>query len=376
MADTEFSAFAQKMAVVFRGDEPPEAFAKALFAAIYLPNKEEDPVDETLPRTYRSYFYGERNITDLAKSIADSLDPENFAEEFTSANEATRLYLCEAFDDVCPDINISNYPCQIANRFRKIINTAAAPQKRKRRSNADAVECKTIAKDRHGVFLVAETGSVCPNDGCFKSLYKKHNGRLELVYDVAVIDPTMSDDDTENLIALCPNCCATYSAMRTAETLSRMKEIKKELVQAYEAREIAGDQTVQDAVGLVVAKIPKLSRPVNVDLNYNPVTVRQKIAISNEMLYSKAQMHVNMYYPAVNEAFREMSTEGKLRFSQFSLQVRAIFLGLQEKEYTQDKIYYELTKWLFDATNENWSACEVVISYFIQKCEVFDAVAQ
>ena len=35
MADTEFSAFAQKMAVVFRGDEPPEAFAKALFAAIY-----------------------------------------------------------------------------------------------------------------------------------------------------------------------------------------------------------------------------------------------------------------------------------------------------------------------------------------------------
>ena len=164
--------------------------------------------------------------------------------------------------------------------------------------------------------------------------------------------------------------------MRTAETLSRMKEIKKELVQAYEAREIAGDQTVQDAVGLVVAKIPKLSRPVNVDLNYNPVTVRQKIAISNEMLYSKAQMHVNMYYPAVDEAFREMSTEGKLRFSQFSLQVRAIFLGLQEKEYTQDKIYYELTKWLFDATNENWSACEVVISYFIQKCEVFDAVAQ
>ena len=123
MADTEFSAFAQKMAVVFRGDEPPEAFARALFAAIYLPNKEEDPVDETLPRTYRSYFYGERNITDLAKSIADSLDPENFAEEFTSANEATRLYLCEAFDDVCPDINISNYPCQIANRFRKIINT-------------------------------------------------------------------------------------------------------------------------------------------------------------------------------------------------------------------------------------------------------------
>ncbi len=376
MAETEFSVFARKMAVVFRGDETPEAFAQAMFAAIYLPNKDNDPVDETLPRTYKSYFYGERNITDLAKSIAESLDPENFAKEFTSANEATGAYLCEAFANVCPEISTDNYPSQIADRFRRIITTAAAPKKRKRRSTAKAVEHELTAKDRHGVFLVAEAGSICPNDGCSKSLYKKFNGHLELVYDVAVIDPMMSDDDTENLIALCPNCCATYSAMRTADTLLRMKEIKRALVQAYEARDIAGDQVVQDGVRLVIEKIPKLPKPTNVDLNYNPVPVRQKIAVSNEMLYSKAQTHVNMYYPAVDDAFKEMNTEGRLRFSQFSLQIRAFFLGLQEQGYDQDRIYYELTKWLSDATNENWSACEVVISYFIQKCEVFDAVAQ
>lgn len=376
MADTEFSTFAQKMAVVFRGDETPAAFSQAMFAAIYLPNKDKDPVDETLSRTYRSYFYGERNITDLAKGIADSLDPENFAKAFTSPNEATAAYLCEAFADVCPGISADNYPAQIADRFRKIITTAAVPQKRKRRSTAKANEHKLTAKDRHGVFLVAEAGSICPNDGCSKLLYKKLNGHIKLVYDVAVIDPTMSDDDTENLIALCPNCCATYSAMRTAETLPRMKEIKRALVQAYEARNAAGDQSVQDGVRLVIEKIPKLPKSANVDLNYDPVTVRQKIAVCNEMLYSKAQMHVNMYYPAVDDAFKEMSTEGRLRFSQFCFQVKAFYLGLQEQGYDQDKIYYELTKWLSDATNENWSACEVVISYFIQKCEVFYAVAQ
>ena len=226
------------------------------------------------------------------------------------------------------------------------------------------------------MFLVAEAGSICPNDGCSKSLYKKLDGHIKLIYDVAVIDPKMSDDDTENLIALCPNCCATYSAMRTAETLSRMKKIKRTLVQAYEARNAAGDQAIQDGVRLVIEKIPKLPKPANVDLNYDPVTVRQKIAVSNEMLYSKAQMHVNMYYPAVDDAFKDMSTEGRLRFSQFCFQVKDFYLGLQEQGYDQNKIYYELTKWLADATNENWSACEVVISYFIQKCEVFYAVAQ
>ena len=379
MTNTEFSVFAQKLAVTFRGSTKPEDFAKELFQAIYLPTTEDDPVDETLPRTYRSYYYGQRNITDLARGIADSLDPATFASTYTTETEASVTYLCESFLEECPEITEDNYNNQIAERFRKIIVNAAATQQRKRPSTAKTAEsAQTVQlslKDRHGVYLVTEAGN-CPNDGCTKSLYIRNNGRLEMVYDVAVIDPDLPEDDTDNLIALCPACCAKYISGRNPESIQRMKTIKKMLMDACEAHEITADQTVQDGIRFVIEKIPQLPKLVNVDLNYDPVPVRQKIESSNDMLYSKAQTHVNIYYPAVNDAFLDLSAEGRLRFDPFCRQVRNTYLDLKDKGYDQDTIYFHMTRWLSDVTNGNWNACEVVISYFIQKCEVFDVIPE
>lgn len=379
MANTEFSVFAQKLAVTFRGDMKPEDFTKELFQAIYLPTTEDDPVDETLPRTYRSYYYGQRNITDLARGIADSLDLASFASTYATETDASVTYLCESFLDECPEITEDNYNFQIAERFRKIIVKAAATQKRKKPSTAKAVESISISppslKDRHGVYLVTEAGN-CPSDGCTKSLYIRNNGRLEMVYEVAIIDPEQPVDDTDNLIALCPACCARYSSGRTPDSIQRMKAIKKMLLNAFEAHEITSDQTVQDGIRFVIERIPQLSKPVNVDLNYNPVPVRRKIEISNDMLYSKAQTHVNVFYPAVNDVFMDLSAEGRLRFDPFCRQVRNTYLCLKDQGYDQETIYFYMTKWLHEATNGNWSACEIVISYFIQKCEVFDVIPE
>lgn len=379
MANTEFSVFAQTLAVTFRGDTKPEDFAKELFQAIYLPATEDDPVDETLPRTYRSYYYGQRNITDLARGIADSLDPASFASVYTTETDASVTYLCEAFLEECPEITEDNYNHQIAERFRKIIVKAAATQKRKKPSTAKAVESIPVAppslKSRHGVYLVTEAGN-CPNDGCTRSLYIRNNGRLEMVYEVVVIDPDLPEDNTDNLIALCPTCCARYTTSRNPDSIRRMKAIKRMLLDASEAHEITADQSVQDGIRFVVERIPHLPKPLNVDLNYDPVPVRRKIETGNDMLYSKAQAHVNIYYPAVNDAFMDLSTEGRLRFDPFCRQVRTIYLGLKDQGYDQDTIYFHMTKWLNEVTNGNWNACEIVISYFIQKCEVFDVIPE
>ena len=53
-----------------------------------------------------------------------------------------------------------------------------------------------------------------------------------------------------------------------------------------------------------------------------------------------------------------------------------MYVTFRDKGYDQDKIYYEMTKWLSDATGEAWGDCEVVISYFVQKCEVFDVISE
>jgi len=74
LADTEFKIFAKLLATKYRRNRKVEVFAQELFEKIYLPESEDDPVDETLPRTYKAYYYGQNDITELASKISKSLD--------------------------------------------------------------------------------------------------------------------------------------------------------------------------------------------------------------------------------------------------------------------------------------------------------------
>lgn len=381
MGKTEFSEFAQRLGVTFQGDRSPEKFVQDLFKEIYLPDAEENPVENTLPRTYKAYYYGDNDISYLAKKIAGSLDTAGFAKSIETDIDSAVERLCDVYKDDCPGINASNYNSLIAVRFQQIIENAATTKKRKK-NELKAIDESSSAvsvipkNDELGVLLMAEAGSICPNDGCTKSLFVNENGHLGMLYDIAIIDPALPKDDLGNMIVMCPTCCTKYNLGKTAEMVSRMKAIKQALVDAYEAREITSEQNVEQSVRNVLEKIPNLPRPMNVDLNYDPVPVRRKIEADNSSLYLKAQGHVNVYYSAVDEVFRQMEAEGRLRFKSFCYQVRINYLNLKDKGYDQRKIYFEMTKWLHNATNEEWDSCEIVISYFVQKCEVFDVITE
>ena len=378
MANTEFGEFAQALAVTFQGDRSPEQFTQDMFLDMYLPVSDENPVETTLPRTYKGYFYGEHDITVLAKKIAGSLDPDSFAEKIVTETDSSIQHICDTFRPFCPAITADNYNKQIALRFQNIIEAAAKTKKRNKTSTAKEIEdTKQIAvsaENKYGAFLVAEAGSICP-DCHRKPLFAYTEGRNELVYETVVIDPDDPSDDMNNMIALCPDCATKYRRYHTPLDIYIMKEIKKALLDAFENQDFKADQRVQEGVRKIIEKIPTIKIPSNVDLNYDPVPVRKKIQIDNIRLYNDIKTQVNLYYPDVHEAFQQMGREGKIRFTRFCEQVKYMYIFFRDKGYDQNKIFYEMTKWLNDATKEAWGDCQVVISYFVQKCEVFDDIA-
>ena len=375
--NTEFEEFANILGLLFKGEQKPGEFARSLFQAIYLPEKEDNPVEETLLRTYESYFYGERNITELAKKIVGSLDPQNFADKIIVENDSTIKMLCDNFKKYCPEIDENNYSIQIAERFRKIIETAAKAKRTRKKKKNECVAAQTAnVTEKYGVALVAEEGSICPNDLCTHSLFSNANGHLNFLYEVVKIDPDGLTDDPANLIALCPECAAKHRLSSNEDNIRRLKEIKNNLKNLAYDQELLSDQKVQEGVRRIVQKIPKMIPSKEVDLNYHPVMINRKILPNNYVLYLKAQSHVNVYFDSVDEAFREMSKEHLLRFTPFCNQVKMNYLNLKEEGRDQVYIYSQLAKWLHDGTNEPQEFCEIVISYFIQKCEVFDVIAE
>jgi hypothetical protein len=117
--------------------------------------------------------------------------------------------------------------------------------------------------------------------------------------------------------------------------------------------------------------VPTLKYPANVDLNYEPAMLKQKISPDYPDLLAAIKIWVNLYYPDVHQILQELNREGKNRFEPFCLSVRQNFLALDEKGHSQWDIYNEMISWLQKQTNQDRHACEIVIAYFVQKCEVF-----
>lgn len=385
MAETEFKVFAQKIATYFQGDLSPEEFTRTLFVKIYLNPNGDSLLYDMEARTLRGYFYGEHDITTLTKKINKDLDSQYFEEFIDTETDDTIKGLCAAFTGECPGIDNENFKQKIAERFKEIIRNAATTKRKRKKSTAlvpQSQKTTVVAtiqpslKEQYGALLVAEERSVCPNDGCSTPLFVNVGGQPGANYEVTYIDPSVSETRMENLIALCPACHSKYITGRTDEQVQRLLHIKKSLVDDYEAKETVSMQKIEDGIRKVLEKIPKMQPPANIDLNYNPVTLRQKIATDNLMLYLKAKTNVNVYYSAVQDAFIELNAERVLRYKPFCLQVRVTYVNLSEMGLSQDEIFEKMVDWLQDATHEDRGSCEVIISYFIQKCEVFDAITE
>lgn len=387
MADvTEFSIFAGDLSTYFQGTDSPEEFTRNLFAHIYKGSTEgTDPyVHDMEKRTLKAYYYGDNNITNVAKHIAGKLDLGAFAEFVKLDAEDSITTLCETFGETCPDIADTTYGMVLAERFQSIINTAAQGRRKRRKAPAAETEAETVIgieserapQEKYGFYLVSEEGSTCPNDGCTHSLFTNENGHLGLLYEVVVIDPDDSSDDPNNMIALCPECAARYRLGNNPIWTLRMKEIKKQFQENASDKEMLSEQKVQEGVRRVLGKIPDMHPDKPVDLNYDPVMLRKKIEADNVPLYLKTKGYVNYYFNCVHETFQDMGREGILRFKPFCEQVKLNYLNLKEEGRDQTTIFKQMTDWLQSGTNEDREYCEIVISYFIQKCEVFDVITE
>ncbi len=379
MKETEFSVFASKLATYFQGERSPEEFTRTLFEKVYLNSKGDSLLHDMEARTLRGYFYGEHDISNMAKKINSDLDSAYFEKFIDTETDDTINGLCDDFAEECPGIDETNFKQRISERFKQIIHNAAAPKRRTKKKEltlrSDAIISPSI-KEKYGALLVAEERSVCPNDGCCAPLFVNVWGKLGPNYEVTYIDSSMAEESMENMIALCPSCYSRYMVGRTAAQIQRLKQIKKDLVDDYEAKEVGASQRIEDGIRRVLEKIPKISPPEDVDLNYDPVELRKKISKDNLMLYLKVKTNVNMYNSAVEEVFFELNEERILRFRPFCTQVKLMYLNFADKDWPQGKIFEKMVDWLQNATNEDRNSCEVIISYFIRKCEVFDVITE
>lgn len=368
-----FSEFAGLLYPIIGGGDKTGVFVRELFCSIVeFPPEMQDtnPLEDQEEPSFKSYFNGIRNIRLLAKKLNPYIDVVKFADKISSLDDGALVNLAKAFEKSCPGITQFNVGDKLAELFQQIMLSAVESKK-----NPDNKEINGGVKDKFGTSLVIEANGVCPNDWCSNELETDVDGKTQLYYEVVKLDES-GPDEYDNYIAVCPSCYKKIMMSRDPAVVSRLKEIKSKMLLNEKGKVTLSSEQLEHDIEAVLEKITITSSKELVPLNYEPVPVRSKIHEDNNLLYMKIRGYVAAYYIKVDEWLKQMDQEGRQKFQPFCNAMKINYMKLNMQDLPQNVIFDNLSEWLQKNTNENLTACEIVVAYFVQKCEVFDAVTE
>lgn len=247
------------------------------------------------------------------------------------------------------------------------------------------------ADENDQLLLYNEVNGCCPR--CFVPLlYNKD--KTEKLFEIAHIYPLnpkekeaetlkgeerLSEDpnNSKNLICLCPTCHTIFDKPRTIEEYRYLLNLKKSLIEQNSLKNLWNNQPLDRDIDIIIDFLQQDYNQVgdNVEISYNPQTIDDKTnATITPLVKRRIRTDVQEYYLQIKEKLTQLDEIKPLTTENISTQIKAYYLSLR-KEYNitnQKTIYNALVDWLHNKTEQtSKEACQIIISYFVQNCEVF-----
>lgn len=355
-------------------------FVRDLIAMITTVPEEEwglkkDPSNRVSIKTYENFAKRGINKT-TCKAIVYRLSPENFIESINTRPQATLELLANDFIPYEPTANKDNIASIMADIFVDIIRTTAGLTSVDKLEEQKQLQSSSDLKSRYGKHLLKECDSHCAMPGCGKLLYVSNGTNLSDVYEVARID-RRKDASIDNLIALCPQCFATYQLDNSAKTVRSLNASKKSLSIQMESMIELSTIELEKGLTSVITNIRKLKQQDFFDLTMDPQEINEKIDPNkNFALYNQVYMTVMTYFVKIKEIMESLDKRKIIDYEELQHQMKSAYKKLKNGKKTDSEIFYSLSEKLHKVTLQDILYCQAIVCYFIQSCEVFDAVTK
>lgn len=389
----------------FGGDDTmPNYFVKLVDCFIRLPSSNEEralaekdefnPVQKTPNAIYtwtNKKGKAARNMSPkIAKAIYDLRDPDKFSacfekkatsQQCKAVRDELRKFHFDATDDNCFDLS--------GKLLSKIFEFRS---KRKNDVKPGDIEERSIVQNTDIVFL-QEVGDRCPL--CNRKLIVTKNGKKLPQYRVVSIYPKTIDQKEsnkfdaikkaptdkgadENMISLCLNCANAYELAPSVDDYQKLVSIKEQALNKDELDQKLKNATLERQIVDVVKKISQLNSDdmEKNDIEMNPVAVKEKIP-NSLMLQLKVSNMVQLFYNIINRQLTHLSESDGLDLDIVIQQFSIAYKKVRKYRSTRDEQFQAMVAWLEQELNISDSyqtACEFVVSFFVQNCEVFEKV--
>ncbi len=183
-----------------------------------------------------------------------------------------------------------------------------------------------------------------------------------------------------NKICVCDTCGDNYAASPIAETYRKLCDRKDAQLRQNDTVATMHTSELDEKVSHVLGKLNHLDFDDNEykDLRTIPLTIKEKIA-NNENLRKKINDYAYAYYHYVRRQLSELDDAG-FNFKIIANQFQNFYFKLEMTgTKSQETIYYDIVEWIihkFSLSNDYRTACEIVVAFFVQNCEVFHAISK
>ena len=342
------------------------------------PSSEQSNKDSSLRK-----FYTKGPTKKLAKSMLGRLTRNNFIEAIyhdDNFNERTDVVLESLAEDIQPfvnDVDKDNVGETLFDLFKQSLEFIVNPELENDRKMLLAKTGSAKAKGTYGAGLLDDCRHICSVPGCAKHLQVVNDRNYAIdAYEIASIN-TGKMSKYEDLIAMCHGCFQNYVFNQKKEDEKALKTIKKLQIDARSTRRTLDEIAIEKGITQVIMNLSKAKPGQLLELNYDAVSVPEKIDEDlHFFLVYEVKSHVTKYFLFIEKTMQDLTRRKQFSDDLLRAQIKESYRKLAEKKNNPETIYAALSERLRSITKQDIRFCAIVISYFIQSCEVFNAITK
>lgn len=243
--------------------------------------------------------------------------------------------------------------------------------------------------DNRWALLYAEAGGFCPLCGRpliahkGKNLIKQGDGAHIYPHEAtdaqkqALAEVVVPQDieSLDNLILICLFCHVYQDVATTKNDYLRLRAAKDRIKVAYARMRDLGDLGIEQDIRNAVAALIKLDKnEVDGLLQMDPREITEKI--HSPLLRNEVRGNIIKYFRFLKSIFEDEEEFKTDAYELVAAEIRVAFLTAKKANSSECEIYRSLVSWLSSKIACESIVAEIIISYFVQDCEVYDAISE
>ena len=186
-----------------------------------------------------------------------------------------------------------------------------------------------------------------------------------------------NSESMHNKIALCKNCHYDYDHNKNKECYNNLLNIKKNLEGEYSVKNELAECNLEKELSDVLLRLKNIKSDdlEGLTLSFDAVKVTQKIGDSCLILQNKVQNNVVLYFRFIQGCLKDLCEASNTDFELVAGNVRTVYLKCKRKGMNQEKIFTAMSNWIVSKTLCSQTAAEIIVSFFVQDCEVYDKLS-